>query len=272
MILMVPLTLQRVLHQEEETLLKKLVVACAVLGGLLVVMSSAAVISLSDSRLQSGYSGYVPGDLYSFVRYDPPITGPVDADDCPVLTGFCAPGSGYFNFGASPDFGRIDELSITMTVMAGGMLENGFDYDDWTLHLDGIETGLHLRGFPNLLQYLLAGMPATFTFTGTVAPDVGLALAAALRADGLLMAAIHDRDLLPEWCPDQWCQGTAEYNYVHIPQFDGVWSGNPLYATLWISGLTVNDPVLTGIPEPSTIGLLGLGLMGLAVHARRRQA
>jgi PEP-CTERM motif len=253
-------------------LLKKLVVAFAVVGGLLAAVSSAAVISMSDSQLQSGYSGYVPGDLYSFVRYDPPVTGPIDTDDCPAMTGFCQPGSGYFNFGASPDFGRIDQLSITMTVMASGMREGGFDYDDWTLHLDGIETGLRLRGFPNLLEYWLAGMPATFTFTGTVGPNVGLALAAALRADGLLMATIHDRDLLPDWCPAQWCQGTAEYNYVHIPQFDGIWSGNPLYATLMITGLTVDDPALSGVPEPSTLGLLGLGLMGVAVYARRRKA
>ncbi len=259
--------------EQEDKLLRRVLVALAIVSGLLAVTAGASVIEDSNSQLQSGYSGYIPGDLYSFIRYDPPITGPIAPDDCPVLTGFCAPGSNYFTFGDAANWGRIDNLSITMTVMASGVLDSsGFDWDDWTLHLDGVETGLKLRGFPNLLQYALSGIPATLTFSGAVTPDVGLALAAALRADGMLMAALHDADKLPDPCPDEWCYGTAEYNYVHIPQFDGIWSGNSLYATLWIGGLTIDDPALTGIPEPSTLALFGLGLAGLAVYARRRRA
>lgn len=230
----------------------------------------ATIITLTDTQLQSGFSGNTPAPVGSLVRYDPPITGPVTPESRCVLIGCPSETNAYsgnqasnpFTFSYSGSLSSIASLSITLTVLASGTQPGEFDYNDWTLYLDGIDTGIAMTGFEH---FAFTGLPANAARTFSGVPINQAALLAALNSDRQWVASIHDIHSIPEPCSQQWCQGTAILDYVWIPYTTGVWSPGPkVYATLSINAVSA--------PEPSTLMLLGAGLAGLAVYSRRKKA
>jgi hypothetical protein len=136
-------------------------------------------------------------------------------------------------------FATIDSLSITLTVEDGDTDVDEFDQNDWTLGLDGVDTGLVLNGFTNDLT-------VTKEFTLIPVPTQDQILAN-LKADGQLVATIIDRD-------------HPNNNWVSLCY-------DTHYATLTLEG--------SSAPEPSTMviwSLLGTSVAGLAWWRRRKAA
>jgi hypothetical protein len=146
-----------------------------------------------------------------------------------------------FDF-SGQDYGllaAIDSLSITLTVEDGDTDVGEFDHNDWTLGLDGVDTGLVLNGFSNDLT-------VTKSFNQIPVPAQDQILAN-LKADGQLIATIIDRD-------------HPNNNWVAL-------CCDTHYATLTLEG--------QHMPEPSTMviwSLLGTSVAGLAWWRRRKAA
>jgi hypothetical protein len=255
---------------KEDTLLQRVAVALTFSLCLFTLGLQADIVTLSDTELQSGFSGNTPAPVGSLIRYDPPITGTVTPDSRCVLIGCPSETNAYSDYQASKpftftydgSFSSIASLSITLTILASGTLPGEFDYNDWTLFLDGIDTGIGLTGFEH---FSFTGLPAGAVRTFSGVPLNQAAILAALAADKQLIASIHDIHQLPEPCGAEWCQGTAILDYVWIPYTTGVWApGSKIYATLSFDAETT--------PEPSTLILIGAGFIGLAAYSRRRKA
>jgi hypothetical protein len=93
---------------------------------------------------------------------------------------------GGYNF-AGQDYASltsIDKLTITLSVFDGDSAVGEFDFDNLTLGLDGLNTGLKLNGFPN-------NNTLTLDIEG---PNNAALLLDALKADGRLIGTIIDAD------------------------------------------------------------------------------
>ena len=238
----------------------------------LAVSLNAAVITISDTQLQSGFSGHVPSQIYTPNQYDPPVTGPTDGR-C-VQFG-CATDSYPFDFSGDAVLTSITSLTIELTVLASSTQPGQPDFSDWSLYLDGIDTGITLNDFMHWDDYMSSGSPyltARRTFSGAPLNE-GLILAA--LADGFLTATIHDGDGIENLvCDANGCFGSAEWTYVWIPYSQYVIGpfGAPLYATLSLTGeqgegTYPQQP--TGIPEPASMLLMGSGALALLMLSRR---
>ena len=183
---------------------------------ILAVGNSEGAIVLEDTKEQRDFSGFIYSTLE--ITDDP------------------------FDF-SDQDFGllaTIDSLSITLTVEDGDTAEGEFDYNIWTLGLDGVNTLLKLNGFPD------SKYPHTLMFTQIPVSTGGQILAN--LADGELVATIIRAN-------------TQHDNYIGLCHYTH-------YATLKLTG---SPPV----PEPSTMAiwsLLGATVAGLAWWRRRRVA
>jgi len=83
----------------------------------------------------------------------------------------------------------IGSLTLTVTINDGDTAPGNFDFNDLTIGLDGIDTGVKLNGFLNgAIQTL-----SISSFPGTIqnAP----AILAALKADGKLKFTVFDNDV-----------------------------------------------------------------------------
>lgn len=120
-----------------------------------------------------------------------------------------------------------DNIAVTLTLNDGDTGLGDFDFNNLTLGLDGIDTGIKLNGFRN-------EETDTLTIAGT--PINASAILAALQADGQLVGTVIDAN------PDG--------NFVGFPsQFN---------TTLNITGQTAQT-----VPEPATnLGVLALGAFG----------
>jgi hypothetical protein len=135
--------------------------------------ASAAPITINSTVNQSGYG-------FGFDAGSGQFTGLQGGGSYP-LTG----GTGY-DF-AGQDYASlttIDQLTVTLTINDGDSDVDEFDFDNLTLALDGIDTGLKLNGFRN-------NAIVTLDIQG---PSNSAALLAALQADGKLVGTVLDVD------------------------------------------------------------------------------
>ena len=137
--------------------------------------ASAAIIS--STVAQSGFgprfdqTGAITRGLQSGGSY--PLT---DDPDTVAVEGYSFPGA---------TLTTVDRITVTITMDDGDSATGNFDFNNLTLGLDGVNTGLVLNGFPN---------GAIFTADLTqVSPATSAALVAAL-ADGVLVGSVIDAD------------------------------------------------------------------------------
>src|SRR6266704_223422 len=106
----------------------KSVLAAGLVAGAMAVSASAAQITLSSSVDQSGQIVPQTGGSY-------PLTGAGNPYDYTAQ-----------NYAALTS---IDAITVTMTINDGDSGPGEFDFNDLTLGLDGIDTGLKLNSFLN---------------------------------------------------------------------------------------------------------------------------
>ena len=137
----------------------------------------------------------------------------------------------------------IDSITVTLTVSDGDTVTGDIDFDNLTLGLDGIDTGLKLNGFPGgqqiLTQTLIYDNPAD-----------SAALLAALQSDGKLVGTIIDSD------PGD--------NSLALPFL--------LDTSLDITGTTDGGPGVIPLPAAALMGPLGAGLVGMVSRRFRNRA
>ena len=194
---------------------------CSILAITVPARSVLAQVSInltSTPATQSGYNGSQDGGPY-------PLTA----------TAYDFTGQDYSSLSS------LDSLSVTLTAIDAdtGRSSTGvrnFDFNDLTLGLDGIDTGVLLNGLPN------SQTATTRTFTSV--PDNSEALLAALQEDGQLVGSVFDVD-------------NDGGDNIAFP-------GN-FTTTLLLNG-TGNDTGGGGTPVPFELspglGILALGLWG----------
>ncbi len=199
--------------------------ACSLaIVAILAVGNSASAVVLTDTQEQTDFSGYIPPTLAI-------TANPFDfsGQDYTALK-------------------TLESLTIELTVRDGDTALGQSDYEDWTLGLDGVDTGLLLNGFrkyeTDTLEFTLA-----FTQSNDDVLKQGQILDN-LLADGELIATIIDRDTAYP----------IEYgNWLELCE-------NPThYARLDLTG--------SPVPEPSTFAIwsvLGASAAGLAWRRRRK--
>jgi hypothetical protein len=80
----------------------------------------------------------------------------------------------------------IGSLTLTVTIRDGDSATGNFDFNNLTIGLDGIDTGIKLNGFPDgpITSLDVSGSPAN-----------AAAILAALKADGMLKLSVFDSDV-----------------------------------------------------------------------------
>ena len=195
------------------------VAALATLAG--ASAASAAQITIGSTVAQSGHA--------NFTLANTPLTDPA--------TPYDFAGMDYASLIS------IDSITVTLTVTDGDTASGEIDFDNWTLGLDGVDTGLKLNGFPGaqaiLTQTLILDNPATSS-----------ALLAALQTDGQLVGTIIDSD------PGD--------NSITLPFV--------IDTTLDITGTIDGGPGVIPLPAAALMGPLGAGLVGMFSRRFRNRA
>ncbi len=220
--------------------LRRLLPACAAVLGLAVLAPnplSAQTATYSSSVQQSNFNGETYGP-------PPPAVGGATAPINPDGTTGPAANPFTFNLAQVASLQSITSISITMTIFDGKTDAAGAEFNEWTLALDNIDTGIRLNGFTT-------GQEIRLTISGTTMQ--GAAILAALQADNQLNARIYDSG-------DTGLPGGGAQNFI-IPSTQV--GGTPINAVLTITG---------AVPEPGTYALFGVGLVALGCVAFRRHA
>jgi hypothetical protein len=209
----------------------KSALAAGIALGALAMGASAAVIQVQSTVPESGYgfsfdpttgqfSGLQSGGSY-------PLTGP----------------SGY-NFAGTPysTLTSIDKLTVTLTINDGDSAQGDFDFNNLTLRLDGLDTGLVLNGFPN-------NGVLTLDIEG---PNNAAGLLAALKNDGILVGTVFDADT----------DGVSQT----APDFIG-------FPAATVTTLVIEGQAEGAIPLPAAVLMapLGAGLVGMCQRRFRRK-
>jgi hypothetical protein len=137
----------------------------------------------------------------------------------------------------------IDKLTITLSINDADSDVGDFDFDNLTLGLDGIDTGLKLNGFP-----------ATGILTLNIEGPTGAAgLLARLQEDGKLVGSVIDAD----------SDGFSQANPLEFIGFPA-----DIQTTLVIEGQGGGAPI--PLPAAALMAPLGAGLFGMASRRFRR--
>jgi hypothetical protein len=148
-------------------------------------------------------------------------------------------------------------IEITLSLFDGDTGDNQFDAGNLTLGLGDVDTGILLNGFNG-------GETNTRTFSlGTLNAGLAAQIYADLIDDGALLAYIFDSD------SDGNSDGSNNgKNFITVAH------DLPASLSLFGNGLVATQeaiPSAATVPEPTTLALCGLGLLGIA-RSRRRQA
>ena len=197
-------------------------VCCLAAAAIFAMGNRAEAALLTDTQAQRDFTGFFDGPLR--ITY---LNSPFDftGQDYDQLT-------------------TIDKMVFTLTVEDGDTVSGAFDYNHWTLGLDGVDTGLVLNGFLN------SWTAQTIEFK-QVPVDTQDQILEKLQEDGLLVPTIIDTN------PN----GTNDYGDNKI----GL-CYDPHNTILTLEGQD------TQIPEPSTMviwSLLGASVAGFAWRRRR---
>lgn len=162
------------------------------------------------------------------------------ADPMPGVLDFA-----LFNFDGK-SLCSIDSMQFSMTIQDGDTGMGDFDYNNLSLALDGVDTGLKLNGFK-------AGEEDSLTFTlDKNSPNWNAnamqQILDKIKTDGQLFASIHD--------------ATPDDNAIQLySSFD---------TTLSLTGQVCPDP--SAVPEPATYLIWGAAGAVFAYRMRRRKA
>jgi hypothetical protein len=191
-------------------------------GAALCALSvGASAATISSTVNQSGFG-------FGFDPVSGQFTGVQGGGTYPltVPTGYDYAGQDYASLTS------IDKLTITLTVNDGDSAQGEYDFNNLTLGLDGLNTGLVLNGFPN-------NSVLTLDIEG---PNNAAALLAALKADGRLVGTVIDADADGQ---------TPVQDFIGFPA--------DIQTTLVIEG---QGGGVIPLPAAALMGPLGAGLVG----------
>lgn len=137
---------------------------CSILAITVPASSVLAQVTLSSAVRQSNFNGLQTGGFY------PLTASPYDFRDQPDYL----------------SFQLIESITVTLRVIDGDTGQGTYDFNNLSLGLDGIDTGILLNGFPN------NSISTRRDFTET--PNNSQAILSALQADGLLVGSVIDSD------------------------------------------------------------------------------
>jgi hypothetical protein len=212
--------------------MKKLALAAFALTLSLATLGAhAAVINLSSTVFQSGYAFGVDPASGMFTGLQGGGSYPLT-----VPAGYDFAGQDYASLAS------IDKLTVTLSMNDGDSDVDMFDFDNLTLGLDGIDTGLKLNGFP-----------ATGILTLNIeGPTTAAALLAALQDDGRLVGTVIDSD----------SDGYSQQNPMEFIGFPA-----DIQTTLVIEG---QGGGVIPLPAAALMAPLGAGLFSMASRRFRR--
>lgn len=187
------------------------------------------LITISAQQQQSGFIGYIPAPLYSSDVYAPPIT----------LGAFDFTGTDYASLRS------IESISLELTIISGDTGLGEDDFDQLSLWIDNIETGVKLNGFP-------FGQWASNTVTGT--PMNGAEVLWGLRATGQLQPQLYD-----SCCASG---DLREYIAIGIPSFDYRWFLDGLLQRVLDPNHPITDPENMMLVAEWIKGTTGVELSG----------
>ena len=173
----------------------------------------------------------------------------------------------------------IGGLTLTLTVKDGDSGPGQFDFNDLTIGLDGIDTGITLNGFLGGVNPADASGPIVEqSISG--APANAASILAALKADGMLKLTVFDKDLdvvgsAPGALPGDKIgfpaniDATLQLREGTVPDVGNLVQVNAAQSGAEFAQTT--DVTAIPLPAAALMAPLGVGLAGIYSRRFRRQ-